>query len=142
MSDLKVLFVAGFGPVVRDPTESRAFYKDTLGLPLEPMPHDESYLHGELDGVRHFALWPLASAAESCFGTSEWPADVPAPTAWLELDVEDVASATRVLKERGYRLLVENRTEPWGQTVTRLLSPEGVLVAVTFTPWMREETRV
>ena len=101
------------------------------------MPHDDSYLHGELDGVCHFALWPLASAAESCFGTSEWPADVPAPNAWLELDVEDVASATRVLKERRYHVLVDNRTEPWGQIVTRLLSPEGVLVAVTFTPWMR-----
>jgi hypothetical protein len=55
----------------------------------------------------------------------------------MELDVEDVASATAALKARGYRLLVENREEPWGQTVTRLLSPEGILVGVTFTPWMR-----
>ena len=26
--------------------------------------------------------------------------------------------------------------EPWGQTTSRLLSPEGLLVGVTFTPWM------
>jgi catechol 2,3-dioxygenase-like lactoylglutathione lyase family enzyme len=135
---LKVLFVAGFGPIVRSAPESIAFFRDTLGLPLEPMPPDDTYLHGkDIEGVKYFALWPLSSAAESCFGTPAWPADVPAPQAWLELDVEDVAEASRVLKERGYQLLVENRREPWGQTVTRLLSPEGVLVGITFTPWMR-----
>jgi hypothetical protein len=135
---LKVLFVAGFGPIVRDPKVSRALYLETLGLPLEAMPHDPDYLHGEkLEGVRHFALWPLYSAAEAVFGKKEWPADVPVPHSWLEFDVEDVESATKVLKERGYQLLVENRKEPWGQTVTRLLSPEGLLIGITFTPWMR-----
>lgn len=29
--------------------------------------------------------------------------------------------------------------EPWGQTTSRLLSPEGLLVGVTFTPWMHED---
>lgn len=59
------------------------------------------------------------------------------PQAWLEFDVEDVAAASAVLKARGYQLLVDNRMEPWGQTVTRLLSPEGILVGITFTPWLR-----
>jgi len=27
--------------------------------------------------------------------------------------------------------------EPWGQTVTRLLAPEGILVGITHTPSMR-----
>jgi catechol 2,3-dioxygenase-like lactoylglutathione lyase family enzyme len=135
---LKVLFVAGFGPVVRDPKASKKFYVDTLGLPLEPMPHDDTYYHGEtLAGVKHFALWPLASAASSCFGTDVWPEHVPAPHSWLEFDVEDIGSATQVLKEQGYKLLVEAREEPWGQTVTRLLSPEGVLIGITLTPWLR-----
>jgi hypothetical protein len=135
---LKVLFIAGFGPIVRNPSESRKLYLDTLSLPLEEMPDDPNYLHGEkIDGVRHFALWPLAQAAQSCFGSSEWPASVPAPQAWLELDVEDVATSSAVLKQRGYKLLVDNRKEPWGQIVTRLLSPEGVLIGLTFTPWMR-----
>jgi len=26
--------------------------------------------------------------------------------------------------------------EPWGQTVSRLLSPEGILVGIVYTPWM------
>jgi catechol 2,3-dioxygenase-like lactoylglutathione lyase family enzyme len=135
---LKVLFVAGFGPIVRDPDASRSFYASTLKLPLEAMPHDAAYLHSEtVPGVRHFALWPLASAAESCFGTSHWPDDVAVPQAWLEFDVEDVPAATSVLKQRGYRLLVDCRAEPWGQTVTRMLSPEGILVGLTFTPWLR-----
>lgn len=138
IAELKVLFVAGFGPVVRDPAVSKAFYVDTLQLPLEAMPDDPAYLHGEqLDGVRHFALWPLVSAARSCFGNDVWPAEVPVPHSWLEFDVEDVAAATQVLKNRGYTLLVDNRTEPWGQTVTRMLSPEGMLIGVTFTPWLR-----
>jgi hypothetical protein len=62
---------------------------------------------------------------------------VPAPNSWIEFDVEDVGTASEALKARGYELLVDNRKEPWDQTVTRLLSPEGVLVGVTFTPWMR-----
>ena len=79
------------------------------------------------------------SSAET-FGAKldEWPADVVRPQAWLEFDVEDVDAATRELEERGYRLLVRNRTEPWSQVVTRLISPEGLLVGVTMTPWMRK----
>ncbi len=138
---LKVLFVAGFGPIVRDPVESAALYRDALRLPIEPMSDNPSYLFGEVDGVKHFALWPLSQAAESCFGQPEWPADLPVPSAWVEFDVEDVAAASAELRRLGYTLLVDNREEPWGQTVTRLLSPEGILVGVTHTPWMREKTR-
>jgi catechol 2,3-dioxygenase-like lactoylglutathione lyase family enzyme len=138
---LKILFVAGFGPIAKDPRSSKPFYTDVLGLPLDVMPGSGDYLHTEkLDGVRHFAIWPLTEAAQSCFGREDWPADIPEPHAWLEFDVEDVAAASAVLKSRGFRLLVDTREEPWGQTVTRLLSPEGILVGVTYTPWMRGKT--
>jgi catechol 2,3-dioxygenase-like lactoylglutathione lyase family enzyme len=30
--NIDVLFVAGFGPIVRDPAASRKFYSETLGL--------------------------------------------------------------------------------------------------------------
>ena len=40
------------------------------------------------------------------------------------------------MKQKGYVLLVEDRKEPWGQTVTRLLSPEAILMGLTFTPWL------
>jgi uncharacterized glyoxalase superfamily protein PhnB len=69
---------------------------------------------------------------------NEWPADLPAPTSWLEFDVEDVAEASEELKAKGYKPLIAVKKEPWGQTVTRLLSPEGILVGLTYTPLMRE----
>jgi catechol 2,3-dioxygenase-like lactoylglutathione lyase family enzyme len=138
LSELKVVFVAGFGPLVRDSEASQALYVRALGLPLQSRPEEPDYFHGEtLDGVRHFALWPIASAARSCFGTESWPHDVPVPQGWIEFDVEDVRAASAVLKQRGYTLLVDTREEPWGQTVTRLLSPEGLLVGLTYTPWLR-----
>ena len=31
---MKVLFVAGFGPIVKDVAASKRFYKDVLGLPI------------------------------------------------------------------------------------------------------------
>ncbi len=132
----KVQFVAGFGPIVDDPAASRRLYVDTLGITFEEA---DGYLHTEkLDGAKAFALWPLAHAAQSCFGTPEWPADIRTPQAWLEFDVDDIDRATDALRERGFRLLVAKRREPWGQTVTRLLSPEGLLVGVTVTPWLRD----
>lgn len=134
----KVLFIAGFGPIVKDRAASRRLYIETLGIDFGDL--TEEYLHTEkLEGARAFALWPLSQAAKSCFGTEQWPDTLPTPQAWLEFDVEDVTGATAALQERGYQLLVENRCEPWGQTVTRLLSPEGLLVGVTRTPWMRKE---
>ncbi len=135
---MKVLFIAGFGPITSNVTESRRLYEDALGIRFKI--EDGEYLHTEeLPGANSFAVWPLAQAAESCFGTSEWPADTPVPHAWLEFDVDDIEAATKELEQRGYRLLVRQRKEPWGQLVTRLLSPEGLLAGVTVTPWMRGE---
>jgi hypothetical protein len=94
--------------------------------------------HDAIGGVKHFALWPLAQAARSCFDADLWPDYLPVPQAWIEFEVRDINTATDALKARGYRLLVDNRIEPWGQTVTRLLSPEGLLTGITVTPWLRE----
>ena len=96
------------------------------------------YLHTEsMPGVKTFALWPFSQAAQSCFGTDSWPADTPAPQAWLEFDVDNVEDATLILEQQGYRMLVKNKTEPWGQTVSRFLSPEGLLIGITITPLFR-----
>lgn len=132
----KVLFVAGFGPIVQDLAKSREFYVDALDLPLEG---EQDYLHTQkLEGVKHFALWLLSEAAQSCFGSPRWPSNLPVPQSWLEFDVDDIEQAGKELRRRGYTLLTRARKEPWGQIVTRLLSPEGILVAVTVTPTMRE----
>ncbi len=133
---MNILFIAGFGPIAADVEESRRLYEDALGVSFKV--EDGDYRHTEnLKGANSFAVWPLYQAAESCFGTKEWPADVARPQAWLEFDVDDVGEATRELESRGYRVLVANRTEPWGQVVSRLLSPEGLLLGLTMTPWMR-----
>ena len=134
----EVLFIAGFGPIDRDVAESRALYSDGLGIPFKE--DAGGYLYtGSLEGAKHFALWPLSQAAQSCFGTDSWPGNFPVPQAWLEFEVENVENATADLESRGYRMLIKNKTEPWGQTVSRFLSPEGLLIGVTFTRSMREK---
>ncbi len=140
--DIKVLFIAGFGPIVRAPAESRALYRDALGIEFKVVKEESAdYLHTEdLAGARTFALWPLSQAAHACFGRFEWPDEIPVPQAWLEFDVENLEEATTSLAARGYRLLVRNRKEPWGQTVTRFLSPEGLLVGISVTPSLRKQT--
>jgi catechol 2,3-dioxygenase-like lactoylglutathione lyase family enzyme len=135
--NIEVLFVAGFGPIVRDPAASRKFYSEALALEFKEDANGYLYT-GALDGVKHFALWPLTQAAESCFGKDQWPGDLPVPQAWIEFDVENIEKATAELKSQGYKLLIATRTEPWGQVVTRLLGPEGLLVGITHTPAMRK----
>ena len=138
IANLKVLFIAGFGPIVRDTAESRKLYRDVLGIPFKE--ESGGYLHTEaVPGAKTFALWPLSQAAESCFGSDSWPDNIPAPHAWLEFDVENVETATAALESRGYRMLVKNKKEPWGQIVSRFLSPEGLLIGITFTPSMRDQ---
>jgi catechol 2,3-dioxygenase-like lactoylglutathione lyase family enzyme len=135
--DLKVLFIAGCGPIDRDIAESRKLYSGALGIRFKEEPG--GYLHTEaLTGAKSFALWPLSQAAESCFGEDSWPANIPVPQAWLEFEVDSVEKATAELESQGYRMLIKNKKEPWGQTVSRFISPEGLLLGVTFTPSMRE----
>ena len=138
-SGINVLFIAGFGPIVRDTTQSRKLYSETLGISFKE--ESGEYLHTEaLKGAKTFALWPLSQAAQSCFGKDSWPDNVPVPQAWLEFDVDSVQEATAALESRGYRILIKSKQESWGQTVSRFLSPEGLLVGITFTPAMRAKT--
>lgn len=137
MASADVLFIAGFGPIDQDIHQSRALYSESLGISFKG--DADGYLYTcAMQGAKHFALWPLSQAAQSCFGTDTWPANIQIPQAWLEFEVEDVEGATAHLESRGYRMLVRNRTEPWGQMVSRFLSPEGLLIAVTFTPAFRK----
>ena len=135
---LKVLFIAGFGPIAREGTASRKLYMNALGIGFKE--EGDGYLHTEaLKGARSFAVWPLSQAAHSCFGKDSWPDEFPPPQAWLEFDVDSVEKATAELESRGYRMLVKNKKEPWGQIVSRFLAPEGLLIGITYTPSMRDE---
>ena len=140
-SNIKVLFITGFGPIVRETAESHKLYREALGIPFKVEKEESAdYLHTEaLQGAKTFALWPLSQAAHSCFGSYSWPEDIPVPQAWLEFDVDNVEKATADLQSQGYRILVKNKEEPWGQIVTQFISPEGLLVGITFTPSMRKE---
>lgn len=136
--NMRILFIAGFGPIVPDVAASRRLYADALGMNFKE--ETGEYLHTEsVQGAKTFALWPLSQAAQSCFGKDSWPVDIPVPQAWLEFDVDSVEEATAELESRGYRMLLKNKKEPWGQTVSRLLSPEGLLIGITYTPFFRNE---
>lgn len=139
---MRIAFVAGFGPIIRDAGEARGFWERGLGIRLdEPAPG--YFTNDELEGVKAFALWPLTQAADATFGSPDWPDDLPTPQAWMELDVESpeaVAQAVEEMSAAGHRVLKGAHEEPWGQTTARLLSPEGLLVGITFTPWMHEHT--
>jgi catechol 2,3-dioxygenase-like lactoylglutathione lyase family enzyme len=61
------------------------------------------------------------------------------PQACVEFEVADadaVARAADELDAGGHRVLHGARREPWGQTVARLLSPEGLVIGISYTPWM------
>jgi catechol 2,3-dioxygenase-like lactoylglutathione lyase family enzyme len=135
---MRIAFVSSFSPIVRDPATSQAFYRDALGVAFDGQVDDYVFTE-KLEGVKHFGLWPLTEAAQACYGTPDWPGDVPVPQASLEFDLESaeaVPAAADELVARGYRLIHGARTEPWGQSLARLLSPEGLLVGVSYTPWM------
>lgn len=138
LEKLRVLFIAGFGPIVRDVDAGRRLYANALGILFKE--ENGGYLHTDaLQGAKEFALWPLSQAAESCFGSSTWPDSLPTPHAWLEFDVDSVETATAELESLGYRMLIKNKKEPWGQTVSRFLDSDGLLIGLTFTPGMREK---
>ena len=136
---MNILFIASVSVIAADPARSRRLYVDALGLPLESEGGDE-YFHSEsIEGSKHFSVWPLSQAAQACFGTSDWPAGRTVPQVSLEFEVENadaVQAGARELEERGYEVLHAARTEPWGQTVARLLSLEGSVVGITYTPAM------
>jgi hypothetical protein len=77
--------------------------------------------------------WALGSG-RCLLRTAEWPADIPVPQASIEFEVADVAEAADELTAKGCRLIPDARPEPRGQITARLLSPEGLLVAVCYTP--------
>jgi catechol 2,3-dioxygenase-like lactoylglutathione lyase family enzyme len=138
---VNVQFIASMAVIAPDPVESRKLYVDALGLPLEASEGDD-YFHSEhIGGSKHFGVWPLTQAAQACFGTPIWPDDRPVPQASVEFEVESpgaVQAAADELRADGFMMLHEARTEPWGQTVARLQSPEGAIVGISFAPWMHD----
>ena len=133
---MDVLFITSVAVVAADPAASRRLFIDALGLPLEGE-GDGYYSSGSIPGSKHFGVWPLSEAAQACFGTPEWPAGRVIPQASIEVEVADaeaVAAAGDELQQAGYELLHPARTEPWGQTVARLLTGDGLIVGISYAP--------
>jgi voltage-gated potassium channel len=138
---IEVRFVASVSLVTSAPAADRSLLVDTLGLPLHAAKGEsaDGYLFSEaIAGAKHFGVWPLEQAAQTCFGTEEWPESHPVPQASIEFEVDDVAAAAQSLVNAGHTLLHPARTEPWEQVIARLQSADGVLIGVCFTPWLRE----
>ena len=136
---MNVEFVASVAVITPDPAVSRELYVEALGLPLA----GEDYIHSEqLAGTKSFGIWPLTQAAQTCFGTPDWPADRPTPQVSIEFEVEDAAAVQRAAEElrgKGYELLHDAKTEPWGQTVARLQSSEGAVIGISYAPMLHED---
>src|SRR3954470_19265874 len=113
---MKVEFISSFAVITPDPDVSRKLYVDAFGLPLDHAEGDD-YLHSEdIDGAKHFGVWPLQQAAQACFGTDQWPAELPIPPASGEFEVPDPEAVERAgaeLEDQGFTLLHSARTEPW-----------------------------
>jgi catechol 2,3-dioxygenase-like lactoylglutathione lyase family enzyme len=138
---MDILFITSVAVVTADPPRSRKLFIDALGLPLEGE-GDGYYSSGNIAGSKHFGVWPLAEAAQACFGTAEWPAGWVVPQASIEFEVEDpdaVVAAGEELQRAGYELLHPARTEPWGQTVARLLTEDGLIVGISYAPVLHDE---
>jgi catechol 2,3-dioxygenase-like lactoylglutathione lyase family enzyme len=139
---MNIEFIAGFAVITTDPPQSRKLYVDALGLPLTAREGDDYVNSDDIEGAKHFGVWPLNQVAQACFGQSEWPSDVPVPQASVEFEVADaeaVGSAATELRDEGFELLHGSRTEPWGQTVARLLSDEGLVIGISYAPWFHAD---
>lgn len=142
---MKILFISSMAIVSSDAAANEKLFLRTLGLPLERHPTDTTYLFSEkIEGAKHFGVWPLVEAAKACFGSDRWPSDKPQPQFCIEFEVAtaaEVSAAAQELQAKGYGLLHEARTEPWGQTVARMLTNEGGILGISYAPWMHEPER-
>ena len=134
---MKILAIAGFATITKEPASSKALYQDMLKLPLKSK---EDYLYlDKFDGAKHFGVWSLEMAAQSCFGCDTWPDNILQPQATIEFELNDipaVEAAVEEMKHQGYQFVHEARQEPWGQTLARFISPEGLLIGLSYAPWL------
>ncbi len=136
---MEIQFISTLAVIAPDPPKSGELYIEALGLPLEAGPGSEYFHSEQIEGSKHFAIWPLSEAAQACFGVPKWPADRPVPQMSLEFEVRDadaVGSAVEELRQLRFELLHGRREEPWGQTVARLQSPEGSIIGISYIPSM------
>ena len=125
---MEILFITSMSVIAADPATSRRLYVDALGLPLSRTPRGDYFHTRAVEGAKHFGVWPLAQAAQACFGTAELaggPAGAAGQHRVRGRDAAAVAAAEQELTRHGLRPAARRATEPWGQTVARLQSAEA-----------------
>src|SRR5437868_5589052 len=125
---MKILFISSVSVVTADPAAGRKLFVEALGLPLQGSEGDAYIYSEQVEGSKHFGVWPLTQAAQACFGSPTWPTDRRVPQVSVEFEVESpaaVEAGAAELAARGYAPLHPTRTEPWGQTVARVLTGDG-----------------
>ena len=139
---MDVKFITSISIITANPEHSRKLFVNALGLPLHAAsPGDDYFFTEKVDGAKHFGVWPLSQAAQACFGTTEWPSDKTIPQISIEFEVATLAAvgeAAAELEVQGFTLTHAARTEPWGQTVARLLTTDGAVIGISYAPSMHE----
>ena len=128
--------MASIGEIVDDMAAAVAFYRDVLGLEVE-WNEGTGYATAKVAGAMHFGIWSRESAAEATLGDKEAASRIPLGFT-VEFEVDEVQAASSTLESKGWEVLQQPRTEDWGQTTSRFLSPSGALCGVAETPWARE----
>ena len=128
--------MASIGEIVDDMAAAVAFYRDVLGLEVE-WNEGTGYATAKVAGAMHFGIWSRESAAEATLGEKEAASRIPLGFT-VEFEVDEVQAAADTLESKGWKVLQAPRTEDWGQTTSRFLSPSGALSGVAETPWARE----
>ena len=129
-----------FAVVTPEPAEAGSCPWTFLGYRFEQA--DGEYFQSErIAATRPFGL--AASQAPACLARPSGPARRPVPQATVEFEVESPSAVTEAaaeLEARGHTLLHPARTDP-GATVARILSPEGLIVGVSYAPWLHDDGR-
>ena len=128
--------MASIGEIVDDMAAAVAFYRDVLGLEVE-WNEGTGYTTAKVAGAMHFGIWSREAAAEATLGDKEAASRIPLGFT-VEFEVNEVQAASSTLESKGWKVLQAPRTEDWGQTTSRFLSPGGALCGVAETPWARD----
>ncbi len=135
---MDVQFVASFSPIVRDRAASTAFYRDGLGLVFEGDAGDYVFTH-QLPGVKHFGLSRARSWRRGSGGNRDPVAPPPLPLRHPPRTPRWLVGRVRRAATRRFRSMSARPRAAATQVTARLLSPEGLLVAVCYTPWFHDD---
>ena len=128
--------VASIAEIVEDMDAAAGFYRDVLGLPVK-YNEGTGYAEVEVAGTLHFAIWERKAAAEATYGDAGAAAQVPLGFT-VEFEVDKVTAASEGVAKNGREVVQPPKTETWGQTTSRFISPGGSLCGFSETPWARQ----